>query len=275
MNEITVRAGSFVAVFALVALWELLARRRVFAAPRRRWPLNLGLMLLGALLVRALLPLAAIGVAAAMAEHDIGLFNLTPWPAWLEVLLAVLLLDLAIYAQHVLFHAVPALWRLHRVHHADPVFDVSTGVRFHPLEILLSMLIKMALVAALGAPALAVLVFEVLLSAGALFTHANAGLPAGLDRRARWLLVTPDMHRIHHSQARVETDSNYGFNLALWDRLFGTYRAQPAAGRDAMAIGLAEVPVAAAGRLGWCLGSPFARPPSRPDTMPEGRQDSR
>ena len=169
-----------------------------------------------------------------------GLFNVIAVPAWIGVAASVVILDLAIYLQHVLFHAVPALWRLHRMHHADLEFDVSTGLRFHPIEILLSMLIKFAVVAALGAPALSVLIFEVLLNATSMFNHANVRIPLGIDRVLRWLVVTPDMHRVHHSILARETNSNFGFNLPWWDRLFGTYRAQPAAGHEAMTIGIEQ-----------------------------------
>ena len=257
-KETLIRFGAFVLVFTLIALWEALAPRRRFQTPRRRWPVNLGLLVIDAALVRVLLPVAAVGVALAATERGFGLLNVIEGPLWLEVVVAVVLLDLLVYLQHVLFHAVPGLWRLHRVHHADPQFDVSTGVRFHPVEILLSMLIKMAAVAALGAPPIAVVIFEVVLNAGSLFTHANASLPAALDRRVRLLLVTPDMHRVHHSQVRRETDSNFGFSLSVWDRLFGTYREAPGGGQDGFVIGLAETAPTHATRLGWCLVSPFA-----------------
>jgi sterol desaturase/sphingolipid hydroxylase (fatty acid hydroxylase superfamily) len=177
-------------------------------------------------------------MALVAEQRGWGLMNAVAAPAWIAVPVSVLLLDLAIYLQHVAFHAVPALWRLHRMHHADLDIDVTTGLRFHPIEIVLSMGIKLAVVTALGAPAVAVLVFEVLLNATSMFNHANLRLPQPIDRALRWLVVTPDMHRVHHSVAVAETNSNYGFNLPWWDRLFGTYRDQPAAGHDGMTIGV-------------------------------------
>jgi sterol desaturase/sphingolipid hydroxylase (fatty acid hydroxylase superfamily) len=237
--ETLVRVGAFFAVFAAVAAWEALAPRRRQAHGRRaRWPHNLGLLLADVVLLRLVAPGAAIAVSLAAEAGGWGLLNAVPLPGWLAVLLGVVLLDLAIYFQHVMFHAVPALWRLHRVHHSDLEFDVTTGTRFHPVEILISTGIKCAAVAAAGAPPLAVLIFEVLLNAAAMFNHANAGLPPAIDRWVRCVLVTPDMHRVHHSTDYRESASNFGFNLPWWDRLFGTYRAQPAAGHDAMTIGV-------------------------------------
>ena len=205
-------------------------------------------MAVDTLLVRILFPTTAVGLALLAEARGFGLFNVVALPAWVAVVASVVILDLAIYLQHVLFHAVPALWRLHRMHHADLEFDVTTGLRFHPIEILLSMLIKFAVVAALGAPALAVLIFEVLLNATSMFNHGNVRIPAGLDRVLRWLVVTPDMHRVHHSILSRETNSNFGFNLPWWDRLFGTYRAQPAAGHEAMTIGIEQFRDAARAR---------------------------
>jgi sterol desaturase/sphingolipid hydroxylase (fatty acid hydroxylase superfamily) len=237
--EPLIRLGTFLGVFTLMALWEVLAPRR----PQRlgrwiRWPNNLGIVALDTAVVRVLFPTAAVGVALVAEQHGWGLLNLLAAPHWLAVPLAVLVLDLAIYAQHVLFHAVPPLWRLHRMHHADLEIDVTTGLRFHPVEILLSMLIKFAVVLALGAPALAVLAFEVLLNATSMFNHGNVRLPLALDRVLRLAVVTPDMHRVHHSILRRETDSNFGFNLPWWDRIFGTYRAQPEAGHLGLVIGI-------------------------------------
>lgn len=254
-HETAVRLLSFGGLFVLMAFLEAAKPRRQQARARRRWAHNLGLVVLGSLLIRALFPLAAVGVALLAEEREWGLFHYLGLPAWLGVLLAVPLLDLAIYFQHRVFHAIPWLWRLHRVHHSDTAFDVSTAVRFHPLELALSMLIKMGLVLALGAPAVAVVIFEVLLSGGALFNHSNWALP--LDRWLRWLIVTPDMHRVHHSVYREETDSNFGFNLACWDRLFGTYRAQPRDGHAAMRIGLERYREPADGRLDHLLLQPF------------------
>jgi sterol desaturase/sphingolipid hydroxylase (fatty acid hydroxylase superfamily) len=236
-----IRLGVFGGVFVVMAVWELIGPRRKLSIGRGwRWPNNLGVVVANTLLVRLVFPTTAVGLALVADARGWGLFNLLALPPWVGVVCSVVLLDLAIYFQHVLFHAVPALWRLHRMHHADLEFDVSTGLRFHPIEILLSMLIKFTVVAALGAPALAVLVFEVLLNASSMFNHGNVRLPLGLDRILRWMIVTPDMHRVHHSILSRETNSNFGFNLPWWDRLFGTYRAQPAAGHEAMTIGIAQ-----------------------------------
>lgn len=236
-----IRLAVFGGVFAAMAVWELIGPRRKQGIGRgRRWPNNLGVVVVDTLLVRILFPISAVGLALLAESRGFGLFNVVAIPAWVAVVASVVLLDLAIYLQHVLFHAVPALWRLHRMHHADLEFDVSTGLRFHPIEILLSMLIKFAVIAALGAPALAVLVFEVLLNATSMFNHGNVRIAANLDRVLRWFVVTPDMHRVHHSILSRETNSNFGFNLPWWDRLFGTYRAQPSAGHDAMTIGIEQ-----------------------------------
>jgi len=240
-HEPLIRFGTFAAVLAVMALWEIAAPRRRQAFGRTaRWPGNLGVVLIDGLAVRLLFPTAAVGVAMLAEAGGWGLFAALQVPIWVAVIASVILLDLVIYLQHVLFHAVPALWRLHRMHHADLEFDTTTGVRFHPVEILLSMVLKLAVVASLGAPPVAVLVFEVLLNASALFNHGNVRLPAGLDQVLRWIVVTPDMHRVHHSIIPRETNSNFGFNLPWWDRLFGTYRAQPAAGHDAMTIGIEQ-----------------------------------
>ena len=234
-----IRLAAFCGVFALMAIWELIGPRRTQTIGRgRRWPNNLGVVVVDTLLVRILFPTTAVGLAVIANAHGLGLFNVVPRPAWIGVVASVILLDLAIYFQHVLFHAVPALWRLHRMHHADLDIDVSTGLRFHPIEILLSMVVKLAVVLALGASALAVLLFEVLLNATSMFNHSNVRMPQGLDGVLRWFVVTPDMHRVHHSILARETNSNFGFNLPWWDRLFGTYRAQPAAGHEAMTIGI-------------------------------------
>jgi sterol desaturase/sphingolipid hydroxylase (fatty acid hydroxylase superfamily) len=238
-HEGAIRLGCFLAILAAMALWEALApRRRQTVSRPWRWANNLALTVLNTLVLRWGFPVLAVGMAALAWERGWGLLGSLALPPWVAFGPAVLALDLAIYLQHVMFHAVPALWRLHRMHHADPEFDVTTGVRFHPLEIVLSMGIKLAVVAALGPPPSAVLVFEVLLNGTALFNHGNGRLPAALDRVLRWVVVTPEMHRVHHSVYRVETDSNFGFNLPWWDRLLGTYRAQPREGHLAMTIGL-------------------------------------
>jgi sterol desaturase/sphingolipid hydroxylase (fatty acid hydroxylase superfamily) len=238
-SEPAIRLSAFLGAFTIMALWETFAPRRHRSFGRRlRWPNNLGIVVVDTVVLRILFPTAAVGMALVAEQRGWGLMNAVAAPAWIAVPVSVLLLDLAIYLQHVAFHAVPALWRLHRMHHADLDIDVTTGLRFHPIEIVLSMGIKLAVVTALGAPAVAVLVFEVLLNATSMFNHANLRLPQPIDRALRWLVVTPDMHRVHHSVAVAETNSNYGFNLPWWDRLFGTYRDQPAAGHDGMTIGV-------------------------------------
>ncbi len=237
--ELAIRLAAFLGMFAAMALWEALAPRRELALGRRaRWPANIAIVVLNSVLLRLLFPAAAVGMALYAEQAGWGLLHRAGLPGWAALVVSVLVLDLAIYLQHVMFHAVPALWRLHRVHHADLEFDVTTGARFHPIEIVLSMLIKFAVIVVIGPPVAAVIVFEVLLSATALFNHANARLPLALDRVLRWLVVTPDMHRVHHSWVERETNSNFGFNLPWWDRLFGTYRDQPAAGHEDMTIGL-------------------------------------
>jgi sterol desaturase/sphingolipid hydroxylase (fatty acid hydroxylase superfamily) len=238
-SEVVIRIGAAVGIFLALALWEILCPRRALSIGRAgRWPSNLGVLVLDALLVRLLMPAAAVGMAVIAAQRGWGLLNITPWPAWLEAIVGFFALDLAIYGQHFAFHKVPLLWRLHRMHHADLDIDVSTGLRFHPIEIILSMLIKIAIVMLIGVPALAVVIFEVVLNATSMFNHSNAAMPLWLDRIVRLLVVTPDMHRVHHSILRHETDSNFGFNLPWWDRVFGTYRAQPEAGHESMTIGL-------------------------------------
>jgi len=237
--EPAIRLGFFVGVFALVALAEvLLPRRKRVLSRTLRWTSNLGLVLLNTLLLRLLFPAAAVGVAAFCAAKGWGLLNHFALPFWLAVPLAVIAMDFVIWLQHVMVHAVPLLWRLHQVHHADPDYDLTTGARFHPIEIVLSMLIKFATISVLGAPVLAVVMFEVLLNATAMFNHGNIRLNPQLDAALRWFLVTPDMHRVHHSVEDDECNSNFGFNLTWWDRLLGTYRAQARAPQETMAIGL-------------------------------------
>lgn len=237
--EPMLRLAAFVAVFVVMALWELTApRRRMESSRLKRWPHNLGLLLVDVLAVRILVPGAAIAVAIAGETHGWGMLNVVSLPVWIVLPAAIAFLDLVIYFQHVTFHAVPALWRLHRVHHADVDLDLTTGTRFHPIEILISTAVKCAAVAAIGAPAIAVLAFEVLLNATAVFNHANAKMPLAVDRLLRWIVVTPDMHRVHHSINYNESSSNFGFNAPWWDRLFGTYRSQPSAGHEAMIIGV-------------------------------------
>ena len=238
-NESLIRLGCFLGVLGVMALWEGLAPRRALTVSKpQRWLSNLGLSFLNTLILRLLFPAAAVGMAALARQKGWGLFNAHDAPAWLALTASVVILDFVIYLQHVLMHALPLLWRLHRVHHADLDFDTTTGIRFHPLETVVSMLIKMAAVVLLGAPLVAVLFFEVLLNATSLFNHGNVHLPSNLDRTLRLVVVTPDMHRVHHSVDEDETNSNFGFNLPWWDRLFGTYRAEPQAGHEQMTIGI-------------------------------------
>lgn len=238
-NEIPIRLGSFFGIFAVMAVWELVTPRRDLAVSKTvRWLNNIGLVFLNSFILRLLFPAAGVGMAAFAQVRGWGVFNYFEVPWWLAVAGSVVVLDLIIYVQHVMVHAVPALWRLHRVHHADLDFDVTTGARFHPIEIILSMLIKFATIAVLGPPVIAVLIFEVVLNATAMFNHGNVRIPRSVDRVLRWFVVTPDMHRVHHSVEDDETNSNFGFNLPWWDRLFGTYRDQPRAGHEAMTIGI-------------------------------------
>ncbi len=239
--EPTLRLAVFLGILIIMALWEVAAPRRRRDIPRViRWTNNIALVVLDTAILRLTFPILAVGLAVMAEEQGWGLFNIVDVPIWVSIVASVLLLDLAIYLQHVMFHAVPGLWRLHRMHHADLDFDATTGLRFHPVEILISMGIKLAVVAALGPPAVAVLLFEVLLNATALFNHANINLPRRLDRVLRLVVVTPDMHRVHHSVDPRETNSNYGFNLPWWDCLLGTYVAQPAKGHEAMDIGIEQ-----------------------------------
>jgi len=239
--EPTIRLAAFLGVLVAMALWEVAAPRRRREIPRViRWTNNLALVVVDTVILRLSFPIIAVGLAVMAEERGWGLFNAIEAPFWVAILVSMLALDLAIYLQHVMFHAVPGLWRLHRMHHADLDFDATTGLRFHPVEILISMGIKLAVVAALGPPAVAVLLFEVILNATALFNHANIDLPRPVDRVLRLFVVTPDMHRVHHSVDPRETNSNYGFNLPWWDRLLGTYVAQPARGHKGMDIGIEQ-----------------------------------
>jgi sterol desaturase/sphingolipid hydroxylase (fatty acid hydroxylase superfamily) len=238
-NEIVLRLGFFFGVLIIMAIWEIRAPRRALTVPKAmRWVNNLGLVFLNSLMLRLLFPAAAAGVAAIARSRGWGLLNLSEIGLLPATLIGVVVMDFVIYLQHVMVHAVPALWRLHRVHHADLDYDVTTGARFHPIEIILSMLIKFATILVLGPPVVAVVIFEVLLNATAMFNHGNVRLPGGVDRALRWFVVTPDMHRVHHSVEDDEANSNFGFNLPWWDRLLGTYRDQPRAGHEEMKIGI-------------------------------------
>lgn len=256
--EPTIRLTAFLGVFAVMALWEVAAPRRQLAFSRLlRWTNNIGIVALNTVVLRLVFPVAAIGVALAAEQSGWGLLNIVVLPEWVAVVLAVIALDFAIWLQHVLVHFVPVLWRLHRMHHADLDYDVTTGARFHPLEIIFSMGLKLMVVSSLGAPPLAVLIFEVVLNASAMFNHGNVKIPGVIDGALRLLIVTPDMHRIHHSADPVETNSNYGFCLSVWDRLFGTYRSQPKAGHEGMTIGIERFRKGQDLRLDQLLVQPF------------------
>ena len=260
-QEPFVRLGAFAGVFLAMALWEVLAPRRGLGVGKGyRWVNNLAVVALDSALVRVVFPTAAVGIALFAEAEGWGLLHRAEPPFWLAVVIGVVALDFAIWAQHVMFHAVPALWRLHRMHHADLDFDVTTGLRFHPIEILLSMVIKAGVVVALGTPAVAVLLFEVLLNATSMFNHGNVRLPARLERVLRWFVVTPEMHRVHHSWYPNETNSNFGFNLPWWDRLFGTYLAQPRDGHERMTIGINLFREPRELRLDRMLFQPFRGP---------------
>ena len=238
-HEVSIRLSCFVGIFAIMAIWEVMAPRRALALSRAvRWTNNLGIVVLNTVVLRLVFPAAAVGMAAFAVARGWGFFNYYSLPGAVAIVTSVVILDLVIYLQHVMVHAVPVLWRLHRVHHADLDFDVTTGARFHTIEILLSMLIKFAAIVILGPPVAAVVIFEVLLNATSMFNHGNVRLPARLDRVLRLLVVTPDMHRVHHSVEDDETNSNFGFNLPWWDRLFGTYRPQPRSSHETMLIGI-------------------------------------
>jgi len=259
-SEIITRVAAAGTVFAALLAWEFLApRRRLRFGRKPRWPGNLGILIVDALAVRLLIPTAAVGFALLASERGWGLFHVLGVPGWLAGILGFVLLDLIIYTQHVVFHYVPVLWRLHRMHHADLDLDLTTGVRFHPIEILISMLIKIAAVLAFGIPALAVVVFEVVLNVTSMFNHSNIAIPARIDRFVRWLVVTPDMHHVHHSIEVRETNSNFGFNLPWWDRLFGTYRQEAAAGQGGLVIGIPIFRDARELRLDRLLTQPFRR----------------
>lgn len=256
--EPQIRLGCFLFSLLAFAAWEFLKPWRPRTIPLAlRWSANLGLVMISSFLSRAIIPLAPVAAATLAAQNNYGLLTLTLLPGWLEGLIAFVLLDLLIYAQHRLFHALPVLWRLHRTHHTDLELDVSSGVRFHPAEFVLSLIIKIMAVMALGAPPMAVLIFEIVLNATSLFNHANAALPVRIDGLLRMVLVTPNMHRVHHSIVKAETDSNFGFNLPWWDKLFGTYRAAPAAGPDAVTLGIENFRQAGDSRLDRLLIQPL------------------
>lgn len=237
-NEAAIRLGGFAAALAVLGLLQWRFSLRGDHRQARRQATNIALVVVDTLMLRLAFPVLAVGFAATVHASGAGLFGALAAPFWMEFTLAVLVLDLAIYWQHRLFHMIPWFWRFHRVHHADRGFDLTTGVRFHPLEIALSMLIKFGFIWLIGAHPAAVLVFEIVLNLGSLWTHTDLALPARVDRRLRWLVVTPSMHRIHHSTLRDETDSNFGFHLSIWDRLFASYTANPKRPEKTMPIGL-------------------------------------
>ena len=273
-NKPVIRLGFFAGIFGLMAIWEILAARRELTTSKgRRWVGNLSLVLVDTLIVRLLFPTAAVGTALIVADLGWGVLNVVSVPYWAALLISVATLDLAIYLQHVMFHALPALWRLHMVHHADLDLDVTSGSRFHPIEIVLSMFIKLGVISVLGPPLLGVLIFEVVLNALAMFNHANARIPLPLDRVLRWIIVTPDMHRVHHSVEKPEHNTNFGFNLSCWDRVLGTYTDQPAKGHEGMTIGLKSFRERSWQSLPRLLAMPFCNPTE--SSMTSGREESR
>jgi len=257
-HETWLRLSAFFGVFFVMALWEIMAPKRALNFGKKRWTANLGIVVLDSLLARLILPGGAVAASTWAESNHIGLLPLLDLSDATLILVAIIVMDFIIYAQHVMFHRVPILWRLHQVHHADRDIDITTGLRFHPVEILISMLIKIAAVVALGVPVIAVVIFEVILNGMAMFNHSNVRLPRIIDNLIRLLLVTPDVHRVHHSIIYRETNSNYGFNLSVWDRLCGTYRAQPELGHDKVVIGLPDLQQAPTHQLLWMLRLPFA-----------------
>jgi len=268
-NEVVIRLIFFVGIFTLVVIGERMSPRRSMTTSKKvRWISNLGITFLNPLVVHLVLPILAVDMALKAQEGGWGLLNNVGLPFWLKLVIGIIVLDLVIYLQHVMFHAIPILWRLHMMHHADLDYDLTTGLRFHPIEIMLSMVIKLSVVAALGPPAAAVLIFEIILNGMAMFNHGNIRIPLGLDRILRYFVVTPDMHRVHHSVIIRETNSNYGFNLSWWDRLFGTYCAQPTKGHEGMTIGLSQFRDSKRLTLPWLLVLPFI---GKPGGYPMGR----
>ena len=269
-NETVIRMSVFATIFVLMAILEALFSRKTRTQTRlRRWTTNWVLVVGNSAIMNVVLPVLAVEMAVIAAQNGWGLFNLIDAPVWLEIVLAILALDCLVYAQHVATHKIPILWRLHKVHHADRDIDVTTGARFHPVEIILSMLFKLACVIALGPAVAAVILFEVILNAAAMFNHSNVRLPLSVDRIVRTFLITPDVHRVHHSIHQKETDSNYGFFLSIWDQLFGTYTAQPQDGHDDMIIGLSEYQSDKPGHLLWSLTVPFLPNPRNETSTPK------
>jgi sterol desaturase/sphingolipid hydroxylase (fatty acid hydroxylase superfamily) len=257
-NEATIRISFFMGIFFVVSLAELAVPRRLLSVPKTaRWFANIGIVIINTVVLRLLIPAGAVGISLWVAKQGWGIFNYIDKPFWVELVLSVILLDFVIYLQHLMFHAVPLLWRLHMMHHADLGYDLTTGIRFHPIEIIISMGIKATAISVLGAPPAAVIIFEILLNGTAMFNHGNFYIPLRVDRILRLLVVTPDMHRVHHSVLPSETNSNFGFNLPWWDRLLGTYRAQPSKGHDGMIIGLNQFRDPDRLTLPWIIALPF------------------
>jgi sterol desaturase/sphingolipid hydroxylase (fatty acid hydroxylase superfamily) len=257
-GELLIRFGFFFGILILMALWEVLAPRRPLTTSKpTRWVSNLGLVLIDSVLVRLIFPITLMGVAFLARQRGWGILNQFQLPFWFHLCLGVLILDFAIYLQHIMFHAVPLFWRLHMVHHSDMDYDVTTGIRFHPIEIILSMGIKIAVVLLIGPLPLAIPIFEILLNGTSMFNHGNVRYPQSIDKWLRLLVVTPEMHRVHHSTIRWETNCNFGFNFPWWDRLFGTYRPQPAKGHLEMTIGLDQYKDPKKLTLPWLIVLPF------------------
>lgn len=276
--ESLIRLISFFTIFALIAIWEFAAPLRSLTTPKpQRWFSNLTIVILNTLVVRLFFSTTVVGFAGIVSQNGWGLLNLLDWPNWLAGIAAVVALDFILYLQHMMLHAVPFLWRFHMMHHADLDVDVTTGIRFHPLEIVVSMIIKLAAVALIGASPRAVITFEILLNATSMFNHGNVRMPRGLDRILRWMVVTPDMHRVHHSVIREETNSNFGFNLPWWDRLLGTYRPAPEKGQMGMTLGLNQFRNPSRLTLPWMLVLPFVSAtggyPRRGDRNPAANRD--
>ncbi len=258
--EAIIRLTAFAGIFLIMALLEIaMPRKTRVAAKGMRWFTNISLVIINTLALRLIMPILAVGMAHYADARGWGLLAVADLPIWIEIIIAFLLLDMLIYAQHVAFHKVPIFWRVHKVHHADRDLDVTSGARFHPVEAVLSMAYKLLCIALIGPAAFAVFLFEVVLNAASMFNHANVRLPLGFDRLLRLFIVTPDMHRVHHSVIERETNSNYGFFLTIWDHMFGTYIAQPEKGHDDMTIGLSEYQDSKPDKLIWSLLIPFSR----------------
>ena len=260
LTEPQIRFGIFIGLFVLLAVLEFMVPRRMPKPVKaRRWFTNWAIIVIDSVVVRVLFASAAVGAALWASSNGYGLFNIVPVPEWLAIIICFVVLDFSIWLTHLASHKIPILWKIHRMHHSDVDIDVSTAIRFHPIEIALSMAWKIGVVIALGAPAVSVLIFEIVLNGAAMFNHSNFKIPLSVDRILRWIIVTPDMHRVHHSIIHNETDSNYGFNLAIWDRMFKTYIAQPQEGHDGMTIGLSEWQDEKPTQLWWTLKVPFVR----------------